>query len=165
MKRIMIPLMIVILSFSVSAALYRDHCWSLTNGLTCINGTTGTNTLTGVSINWSNILNPVAETDSIFLSNNASIWNAINGKLSTTDFSIQNSTYYSTFYTISNAVAQNTTVWNAINTVNSTAVAAMPKTGGTFTGDVSFNSTAIKITSNSTCITIITPTMNLSVGC
>ena len=52
-------LFILLIPFS-QAALYQDVCWSLTNGISCFNGSTGTNTITGAKIDYSDVLNAPA---------------------------------------------------------------------------------------------------------
>lgn len=49
--------LLFLLSLAQAPSLYRDYCFVLQNGTPCFNGTTGNVTITGASIDWSDVLN------------------------------------------------------------------------------------------------------------
>ena len=54
---IIIGLFLIFCSFNVAAALSQTWCKGLAFSTACFNGSTGTTTLTGVKVDWINILN------------------------------------------------------------------------------------------------------------
>jgi len=54
-KGILFIVGIIVFSAFASAALYQNNCWKLSNGTTCINGTTGFNLLWGVNLTCKNV--------------------------------------------------------------------------------------------------------------
>ena len=92
-KLIIVIICLLTLIFSVNA-LYNNTCWKLnnygTNGLTCINGTATESILTGVKIDWSNILNPQTGNGT----GNGTTNNYYNTYINQTNITTINNTFY-----------------------------------------------------------------------